>query len=50
VELPDDEMDEVEKWIAAVAEIIQLESYPPTLPISKCKSCSYFDFCWVGEE
>lgn len=50
VELPDDEMDEVEKWIAAVAEIIQLESCPPTLPISKCKSCSYFDFCWVGEE
>jgi CRISPR-associated exonuclease Cas4 len=50
VELPDDEMVEVEKWIAGVAEIIQFESCPPTLPISKCKSCSYFDFCWVGEE
>lgn len=50
VDLPEEEMVEVEKWIAAVTEIIQLESCPPTLPISKCKSCSYFDFCWVGEE
>ncbi len=50
VELSEDEMTEVEQWIAAVANIIQLESCPPTLAISKCKSCSYFDFCWIGEE
>lgn len=50
VELPDEEMIEVEKWIDSVIEIINRETCPPTLPISKCKSCSYFDFCWVGEE
>ncbi|MEA5138172.1 CRISPR-associated protein Cas4 [Arcicella rigui] len=50
VDLPEDEMTELEEWIKAVAEIIQLENCPPTLAISKCKSCSYFDFCWVGEE
>lgn len=50
VELPDEEMIEVEKWIDSAIEIINRETCPPTLPISKCKSCSYFDFCWVGEE
>ncbi len=50
VELPDDEMVEVEKWIDSAVEIINSETCPPTLPISKCKSCSYFEFCWVGED
>jgi CRISPR-associated exonuclease Cas4 len=50
VELPDDEMLEVEKWIDSAIEIINNETCPPTLPISKCKSCSYFEFCWVGED
>ena len=50
VELPDEEMIEVEKWIDSAIEIINRETCPPTLPISKCKSCSYFEFCWVGEE
>lgn len=50
VELPDEEMIEVEKWIDSAVEIINRETCPPTLPISKCKSCSYFEFCWVGEE
>ena len=50
VELPDDEMIEVEKWIESATEIIKRENCPPTLPISKCKLCSYFEFCWVGED
>ena len=49
VELLDEEMAEVERWIQSATEIIQCENCPPTLPISKCKSCSYFDFCWAGE-
>lgn len=26
------------------------EFCPPLLPKSKCRSCSYFDFCWSDEE
>lgn len=29
--------------------IIGAESCPPRLPVSKCRNCSYFDFCWSGE-
>jgi CRISPR-associated exonuclease Cas4 len=50
VELSEEEMLEVEKWIDSAIEIINREMCPPTLPISKCKSCSYFEFCWVGED
>lgn len=50
VELLDQDIIEVEKWGADVARIIGQEVCPPKLPVSKCKSCSYFDFCWVGED
>lgn len=50
VELPEDEMVEVEKWIELATELIKREKCPPKLPISKCKSCSYFEFCWVNED
>lgn len=49
VELLDDEMSEIENWIKDVSEIIHREVCPPKLSISKCRSCSYFDFCWSGE-
>jgi len=29
---------------------IHSEECPKRLPKSKCKNCSYFDFCWSGEE
>lgn len=46
-----DEADEknVEKWIGEIAEILGREQCPPKLPVSKCRSCSYFDFCWSSE-
>ena len=50
VDLLDEDIIEVEKWVADVARIIGQEICPPKLPVSKCKSCSYFDFCWVGED
>lgn len=37
-------------WIANASRIIESEQCPALLPISKCRSCSYFDFCWCGEE
>lgn len=50
VELNMDDELRVEGWIAKVASIVALENCPPTLPKSKCSKCSYFDFCWSGEE
>jgi len=46
-----DEADEqnVEKWIEGIAAILVQEQCPPKLPVSKCRACSYFDFCWVDE-
>lgn len=50
VELLDEDSIEVDKWVADVVRIIGQAVCPPKLPVSKCKSCSYFDFCWVGED
>lgn len=50
VELLDDYKIEVDKWRADVAQIIGQEVFLPTLLVSKCKLCSYFNFCWVGED
>lgn len=50
VELDDTDMEAVKRWIREVQAIIQLHECPPLLPKSKCKACSYFDFCWVGED
>jgi CRISPR-associated exonuclease Cas4 len=50
VELNDENVRNIESSILKANEIIALESCPPTLPKSKCNKCSYFDFCWSGEE
>lgn len=50
VELLEDDMRNVERWVEKVDEIINQEMCPPALPKSKCKNCSYFEFCWSGEE
>jgi len=50
VELNEEDEKKIESSILKATEIIALESCPPTLPKSKCSKCSYFDFCWSGEE
>lgn len=50
VELNEEDEKKIESSILKANEIIALESCPPTLPKSKCAKCSYFDFCWSGEE
>lgn len=50
VELNEEDEKKIESSILKATEIISLESCPPTLPKSKCSKCSYFDFCWSGEE
>lgn len=50
VTLDEDEEKQVELWIHEIAELLAQEHCPARLPVSKCRSCSYFDFCWIGEE
>ena len=50
VELNEEDEKKIESSILKATEIIALGSCPPTLPKSKCSKCSYFDFCWSGEE
>jgi len=40
----------VKEMIVDIGEIIRLEHCPDKLPKSRCKNCSYLDFCWSGEE
>ncbi|MFM2394438.1 MAG: hypothetical protein RLZZ546_2420 [Bacteroidota bacterium] len=39
----------VEKWMAEIIAIINHEECPPKLVKSKCKNCSYFEFCHICE-
>ena len=42
---------EIEKWIKAVKNMAEEDEIPSRKDkASKCKNCSYFDFCWVGED
>ncbi|MBN2649398.1 MAG: CRISPR-associated protein Cas4 [Prolixibacteraceae bacterium] len=36
--------------IKEIERIVESETVPAKLPINKCKNCSYFDFCYAGEE
>ncbi len=50
VELDNEGEKQLEESITKVYEIINQEACPPLIQKSKCKSCSYFDFCWSMEE
>lgn len=49
VTLGDDEEANVEAWIKGAVSVLELDNCPPKLPMSKCRSCSYFDYCWADE-
>lgn len=50
VTLDEEDVLRIEASIEKIREILEQEQCPPKLPISKCKACSYFEFCWVGDE
>lgn len=45
--IPDREA--IEKMIVEIGDIIKDEHCPARIKKSRCKNCSYFDFCWSGE-
>lgn len=46
--IPDREA--IQEMTKKIEHIIQDEHCPEKIQKSKCKNCSYFDFCWSGEE
>jgi CRISPR-associated exonuclease Cas4 len=43
------DIGEIEEIKVKIEEVIATDQCPPRLPVSKCRNCSYFDFCWSGE-
>lgn len=47
--LTDDDVPMVEGWMRDIEQIVASETCPDRIAKSKCRSCSYFDFCYVEE-
>ncbi len=46
--IPDRET--IREMLVEIEKIIKEEHCPERIQKSRCKNCSYFDFCWSGEE
>lgn len=40
----------IDEMIVKIGEIVRQEHCPARISKSGCRNCSYFDFCWSGEE
>jgi CRISPR-associated exonuclease Cas4 len=49
ISLNNDDIEEIERISQDIIRIIQNESCPPLIKSERCKNCSYYDFCYVGE-
>ncbi|MBD0254198.1 MAG: CRISPR-associated protein Cas4 [Cytophagales bacterium] len=50
VELTGQDRQLIPRWREEIARLLECDRCPPRLPVSKCRSCSYFDFCWAEEK
>lgn len=50
VELVTKDIEYLETVRREITEIVQSTTCPPLIQKKICKSCSYHDFCWSGEE
>lgn len=50
VDLSDDDRMKISDMELDIIEIIESESCPSVINAKICKSCSYFEFCYVNEE
>lgn len=42
--------EEIQRIMEDIVTITQSEDCPSRLRPSSCRSCSYYDFCWINEE
>ncbi len=40
----------IEEMLVKIEALIAREQCPERILVTRCKNCSYFDFCWSGEE
>ena len=50
VRLTDDDIVHLENTITAIARLKAGEDCPPVINARICRSCSYYELCYVGEE
>lgn len=50
VRLEEGDVPMVEAWVQDIERMVDSERCPDRIAKSKCRSCSYFDFCYVEEE
>lgn len=50
VNLEDRDRKELLELESEIREIIEKEKCPPALSKSKCTACSYYEFCYAGED
>lgn len=48
--LTNQDSEAIKEMIVDIEKTIRLKHCPDKLPKSRCKNCSYLDFCWSGEE
>jgi CRISPR-associated exonuclease Cas4 len=48
--LTEADVREIEQWEQAVLQIAAQETCPPAIRKPICKNCSYYDFCYSGED
>jgi len=47
---PERDVPTIEGWLNEIEQILEQEQCPPVINKSICKSCSYYDYCYVAEE
>lgn len=47
---PERDLPTIEGWLNEIEQILEQEQCPPVINKSICKSCSYYDYCYVAEE
>lgn len=50
VRLEKEDVPMVEAWVQDIERIVESEQCPDRIAKSKCRSCSYFDFCYVEDD
>lgn len=50
VTLTDDDIIGIQEWEKNIEQICMDERCPPVIHAKICRSCSYYDFCYIGEE
>jgi CRISPR-associated exonuclease Cas4 len=50
VQLGEEDIPEIERWKNEIRKILAGKDCPPLVKMRICKKCSYYDFCYSGEE